>query len=144
MNELVEQVKSIIDLELPLITNLSNVSAILNQMENINWCGFYLVKDNYLYLGPFQGEVACTKIEYGKGVCGSSFKMKETIIVPNVNEFKGHIACSSKSKSEIVTPIFKKGEVIALIDIDSPIYNRFNESDKILLEEIANILSALF
>ena len=85
---LLEQVKSVIDKELPLVSNLSNVSAVLNQLENINWCGFYLVKDNTLYLGPFQGEVACTTIPYGKGVCGTVFKEKKTIIVDNVNEFK--------------------------------------------------------
>ena len=144
MNVLIEQTKSIIDKEMPLITNLSNVSAILNQMENINWCGFYLVNNDALYLGPFQGEVACTKIEKGKGVCGTSFKEERSIIVPNVNEFKGHIACSSLSKSEIVVPIKKDSKIVALIDIDSPIYNRFNESDKDMLEEIAKILSPLF
>lgn len=143
MNELSEQVKAIIDKETPLISNLSNVSAVLNQLDNINWCGFYLVSKDTLYLGPFQGEVACTVIKRGKGVCGTCLEKEETIIVDNVNEFKGHIACSSKSKSEIVVPIKKNNKVVALIDIDSPVYNRFNESDKILLEEIANILSDL-
>lgn len=139
-----EQIKAIIDKEVPLISNLSNVSAILNQMENINWCGFYLVNENVLYLGPFQGEPACTRIEYGKGVCGTSLKEEKSIIVPNVNEFKGHIACSSKSKSEIVVPIKKDNKVVALIDIDSPIYNRFSESDKLILEDISSMLSELF
>ena len=139
-----EQIKAIIDKEVPLISNLSNASAILNQMENINWCGFYLVKDNALYLGPFQGEAACTKIEYGKGVCGTSLKEERSIIVPNINEFKGHIACSCKSKSEIVVPIKKDNKVVALIDIDSPIYNRFSESDKFILEDISSTLSELF
>lgn len=143
MNELSEQIKAIIDKETPLISNLSNVSAVLNQLDNINWCGFYLVNNDTLYLGPFQGEVACTIIKRGKGVCGTCLEKEETIIVGNVNEFKGHIACSSKSKSEIVVPIKKNNKVVALIDIDSPVYNRFNESDKILLEEIANILSDL-
>lgn len=143
MNELSEQIKAIIDKETPLISNLSNVSAVLNQLDNINWCGFYLVNKDTLYLGPFQGEVACTIIKRGKGVCGTCLEKEETIIVDNVNEFKGHIACSSKSKSEIVVPIKKNNKVVALIDIDSPVYNRFNESDKILLEEIANILSDL-
>ena len=143
MNELSEQIKAIIDKETPLISNLSNVSAVLNQLDNINWCGFYLVNKDTLYLGPFQGEVACTIIKRGKGVCGTCLEKEETIIVDNVNEFKGHIACSSKSKSEIVVRIKKNNKVVALIDIDSPVYNRFNESDKILLEEIANILSDL-
>ena len=144
MEELIEQIKAIIDKEAPLITNLSNASAVLNQMDNINWCGFYIVKDNTLYLGPFQGEVACTKIEYGKGVCGTALKEEKTIIVDDVNKFKGHIACSSKSKSEIVVPIKKDNKVVALIDIDSPIYNRFSESDKNILENISIILKELF
>ncbi len=144
MEQIREQIKAIIDKEVPLITNLSNVSAILNQMPNINWCGFYLVDGSTLYLGPFQGEVACTKIEYGKGVCGTALKEERAIIVPNVNEFKGHIACSSKSKSEIVVPIKKDNKIVALIDIDSPIYNRFNELDKSVLEDISSILSELF
>ena len=144
MNELTRQVRAIIDKDLPLITNLSNVSALLNTIGNINWCGFYLVGKDYLYLGPFQGEVACTIIPFTKGVCGYSYTNKETIIVPNVNEFKGHIACSSVSKSEIVTPIIVNNEVRALIDIDAPIYNRFSNEDKTLLEEIAKELEILF
>ena len=144
MKLLLSQIKSIIDPNLPLVSNLSNVSAILNQMENINWVGFYLVKNDTLYLGPFQGGVACTIIQKGKGVCGTSFEKKETIIVPNVNEFKGHIACSSLSKSEIVTPIIKNNEVVALIDIDAPIFDRFSNEDKELLEEVASVLAPLF
>ena len=141
---IISQVNSIVDPSLPLVSNLSNVSAILNQLENLNWVGFYLVKNNTLYLGPFQGEVACTVIEYGKGVCGTSLKEKKTIIVDDVNKFKGHIACSSLSKSEIVVPIIKDNEVKALIDIDSPIYNRFNEDDKNNLEQVALILEKIF
>ena len=144
MKLLLSQIKSIIDPHLPLVSNLSNASAVLNQMENINWVGFYIVKNDTLYLGPFQGDVACTIIQKGKGVCGTSFEKKETIIVPNVNEFKGHIACSSLSKSEIVVPIIKDGEVKALIDVDAPIYDRFNDEDKEVLEEIANELAPLF
>ena len=144
MKLLLSQVKNIIDPNIPLVSNLSNVSAILNQMENINWVGFYLVKNDTLYLGPFQGDVACTIIPRGKGVCGTSFEKKETIIVPNVNEFKGHIACSSLSKSEIVTPIIKNNEVVALIDIDAPIFDRFSNEDKELLEEVASVLAPLF
>ena len=144
MNTLSKQISNIVDPKLPLITNLSNVSALLNTLDNINWCGFYLANDEHLYLGPFQGEVACTIIPFNKGVCGYCYTQKETVIVPNVNEFKGHIACSSKSKSEIVTPIIVNGKVKALIDIDSPIYDRFHDSDKELLEEIASILESLF
>ncbi len=134
----------IINKGLPLMSNLSNVSALLNTIGNINWCGFYLVGKENLYLGPFQGEVACTTIDFNKGVCGYCYQNKETIIVPNVNEFKGHIACSSASKSEIVTPIIVNKEVKALIDIDAPIYDRFHIEDKILLEEIAKELEILF
>lgn len=141
---ILKQIKAIVNKELPLVTNLSNASALLNQLDDINWCGFYFVKDNTLYLGPFQGEPACAVIPFGKGVCGTSFKEKKTLIVDNVNEFPGHIACSALSKSEIVVPIIKDGEVKAVIDIDSPIYNRFNKDDKIMLEEIAGILSELF
>ena len=144
MKILLEQIKSIVDPKLPLVSNLSNASAVLNQMENINWVGFYLVKEDTLYLGPFQGDVACTIIHKGKGVCGTSLERKETIIVPNVNEFPGHIACSSLSKSEIVTPIILNNEVKAVIDIDAPIYNRFNENDQKLLEELAEVLASLF
>ena len=143
MKLLLEQIKSIIDPSLPLVSNLSNASAVLKDMENINWVGFYLVNGDKLYLGPFQGDVACTIIPKGKGVCGTSFEKKETIIVPNVNEFKGHIACSSLSKSEIVVPIIKDDKVLGVIDIDSPIYNRFNKEDELLLIKISELLKDL-
>ena len=140
---LLEQCKQYIDDKLPLYTVLSNVSAILNQLDDINWCGFYLVEGNALYLGPFQGEVACTTIPKGKGVCGTSFEKKETLIVPDVNKFPGHIACSAKSRSEIVVPIIKENKVVGVIDIDSPILDRFHESEKILLEDLAKELASL-
>ena len=144
-NDLIlKQAISIIDNKVPLVSNLSNVSSILNEMDNINWVGFYLVGKDYLYLGPFQGPSACTIIPFDKGVCGASFSKKETIIVDNVNEFKGHIACSSLSKSEIVVPIIKSEEVVGLIDIDSPIYSRFNEDDKKMLIELSLKLRELF
>lgn len=141
MYELIEQTNAIIDKEMPLITNLSNISAVINQLSDINWCGFYLVKGEYLYLGPFQGEVACTKIKIGKGVCGLSLLKKETIIVDNVLKFEGHIACSDKSRSEIVVLIIQNQNVVALIDIDSPLYSRFKEKEKEIIEEIAKIIS---
>lgn len=144
MEELVLQIQSIIDKDLPLITNLSNTSAVLNNLENINWCGFYLVDNGRLILGPFQGEVACTIIPFSKGVCGKCYRDKKTVIVPDVSKFEGHIACSSKSKSEIVTPILKDNRVVALIDIDSPMLDRFHEEDKNLLEHISKILAVLF
>ena len=144
MDILIKQLKSLIDKELPLISNLSNASSVLNKLPNINWCGFYLVEGNRLILGPFQGDVACTMIPFDKGVCGYAYRNKKTIVVPDVNQFEGHIACSTLSKSEIVTPIIKDGDVKAVIDIDSPIYNRFNEQDKVLLEEVAELLKELF
>ena len=144
MEQLTKQLIALIDKDLPLVTNLSNASALLNTLEDINWCGFYLKQGDYLYLGPFQGDVACTVIPLSKGVCGKAAREGKTIIVPNVNEFPGHIACSSLSKSEIVTPIILDNEVRAVIDIDAPIYNRFNESDQKLLEELADILAPLF
>ena len=144
MNILVRQVKEIIDPSLPLVSNLSNVSAVLKQLDNINWCGFYLLSGDRLFLGPFQGEVACTIIPLDKGVCGYAASNKKTVIVDDVNTFKGHIACSSLSKSEIVVPIIKDNEVKAVIDIDAPIYNRFKEEDATYLEEIADLLKELF
>lgn len=144
MEQLTKQLIALIDKDLPLVTNLSNASALLNTLEDINWCGFYLKQGDYLYLGPFQGDVACTVIPLSKGVCGKAAREGKTIIVPNVSEFPGHIACSSLSKSEIVTPIILDNEVKAVIDIDAPIYNRFNESDQKLLEELADALAPLF
>ena len=144
MKTLSKQLQNIIDKELPLMSNLSNASSLLNQIPNINWCGFYLVSGNRLILGPFQGEVACTVIPFDKGVCGYAYRNKKTVIVNDVNKFDGHIACSTLSKSEIVTPIIKDGEVKAVIDIDSPIYNRFTKDDQELLEEIADLLKELF
>lgn len=141
---MIEQVKAIISKNLPLVTNLSNVSAVLNLMENLNWCGFYLTNNDTLYLGPFQGEVACTVIEKGHGVCGECLERKETIIVDDVLSYPNHIACSSKSRSEMVVPIIKNNECVAVIDLDSPIYNRFKEKEKLVVEEISKILSELF
>ena len=141
---MISKIKAIIDKNIPLVSNLANISAILNEMEDINWCGFYLAKDNKLYLGPFQGELACTIIPFGKGVCGTAAIEKKTLTVDNVLEFKGHIACSSKSRSEIVTPIIKDGSVVGVIDIDSPSFSRFKEEDKKDLEKIANEVAMLF
>ena len=141
--ELLNKVKGVVDPSLPLVSNLSNISSILFELDDVNWAGFYLSNKEYLYLGPFQGEVACTKIPFNRGVCGAAFSQKKTIIVDNVNEFKGHIACSSKSKSEIVTPILKDNEVMGVIDIDSPIYSRFSQEEQELLDNIAKIISEL-
>lgn len=141
---ILSQIKSIIDPKLPLVSNLSNVTALLNQLDNINWCGFYLAEAETLYLGPFQGEVACTVIPFSKGVCGYAARNKTSIIVDDVNEFPGHIACSSLSKSEIVVPIIVNNIVKAVIDIDSPIKGRFKKEEQDLLEEAAKVLEVLF
>ena len=144
MKTLTKQIKEIINPRLPLISNLSNASAVLNQLANINWCGFYLLSSDRLFLGPFQGEPACTIIPLDKGVCGYAARNKKTVIVDDVNKFQGHIACSSVSKSEIVVPIISGGEVKAVIDIDSPAINRFDDKDREILEEIAGFLAKLF
>ena len=141
--EPLNKVKGVVDPSIPLVSNLSNISSILYDLGDVNWAGFYLSNKEYLYLGPFQGEVACTRIPFDKGVCGAAFTQKKTIIVDDVNTFKGHIACSSKSRSEIVTPIIKDDKVLGVIDIDSPIYSRFSSDEQELLEAIAKIISSL-
>ena len=140
---LFKQIESIIDKDIPLISNLANISALLYQMDSINWAGFYLLDKDRLVLGPFQGEVACTIIPLGKGVCGTSAIKRETIIVDDVNTFKGHIACSNKSKSEIVVPILKSDQLIGVVDIDSPLYSRFGVNEKEFLEKVSNLIAAL-
>jgi len=123
------------------ISKLANTSAFLyNSLDDVSWVGFYLKDKDYLYLGPFQGKVACTVIPVGKGVCGTAVAKKETILVKNVHEFPGHIACDSESNSEIVIPIYKNKDLYMVLDIDSKSLNRFNESDKDGLEEIAKII----
>lgn len=136
-----EQLKNIIDGVDDIVSNMANASALLfDTLEDINWAGFYLVKNNELILGPFQGKIACTKIPYGKGVCGTAFKERKTLVVKNVHEFSGHIACDSRSNSEIVVPIIKNNEVFAVLDIDSISLNRFNDLDKEGLEDFAKII----
>ncbi|MGB0166011.1 MAG: GAF domain-containing protein [Luteibaculum sp.] len=133
-----QQIKALIEGEKNTVANLANASAALKEFFGFLWIGFYLVDGDQLVLGPFQGPVACTRINLGKGVCGSAWKDKKTFIVPNVDEFPGHIACSSKSKSEIVVPLVKKGEVWAVLDVDSEQLNHFDETDKHYLEELCN------
>ena len=137
MELLLEQIKSVIDKDVLLVSNLANVASILFKLEDVNWAGFYIVHDDTLYLGPFQGDVACTMIKKGKGVCGTCLERKESIIVPNVHEFPGHIACSSLSKSEIVVPVIKDGQVKLVIDIDSPVYDRFHQEELEFLESVS-------
>ncbi len=137
---LLPQIKALIADEEDTIANLANICGALKQAFNWWWIGFYFVKKNELVLGPFQGPVACTRIAYGKGVCGSSWKQGQTIIVPNVNLFPGHIACSSASLSEIVIPCFKNGEVWAVLDVDSEFLNTFDEIDAKYLAEVLNFI----
>ena len=121
--------------------NLANAAALLYcSLEDINWAGFYLLEGDTLVLGPFGGKPACIEIPMGRGVCGSAAAEKRTLLVPNVHEFSGHIACDSASNSEIVIPLFFDGEVIGVLDIDSPRYSRFDEHDRIGLEEFAKII----
>jgi GAF domain-containing protein len=139
---LVKQVKSLLSIEDYLITNLSNFTAALKQtFSKISWVGFYLYDGNKLYLGPFQGKVACTEIKIGNGVCGKSAKERRTIIVEDVDKFPGHIACDVDSRSEIVVPIFKEDKLFGVLDLDSTDYNSFNETDKKYLEDLVNFLS---
>jgi GAF domain-containing protein len=141
---IIPQIKALIEGETDLVANCANIAAALRQTFGFFWVGFYFVKDNdELILGPFQGDVACTRIQLGKGVCGSSWEKKSTIIVDDVDEFPGHIACSSLSKSEIVVPILKDGNVIGVIDVDSDVLADFDEVDKIYLEQLALLVSNL-
>ena len=123
------------------VANLANASALLwHSMEDLNWAGFYLMEDGQLVLGPFQGKTACIEIPVGKGVCGTAVAQRATQLVPDVHAFPGHIACDSASNSEIVVPIFRNGEVAAVLDIDSPSLNRFDEADKAGLEQFVRVL----
>ena len=140
---LVPQIEALTSGEPDLIANLSNIAAALRQSMNFFWVGFYIVKNNELVLGPFQGSIACTRIAFGKGVCGASWKEKQTIIVPNVDEFPGHIACSSDSKSEIVLPVVKNGEVALVLDVDSDQLNDFDETDKVYLAQVMSMIEKM-
>jgi L-methionine (R)-S-oxide reductase len=137
---LIPQIKALLLGEPDLIANLANIAAALKEQFGWFWIGFYLVKQDQLVLGPFQGPVACTRIQKGRGVCGTSWAKAQTLIVPNVQEFPGHIACSSLSKSEIVVPIFRNNIVEGVLDVDSSEYNQFDEIDKQYLEEIVSLL----
>ena len=148
-NELsfIDTVNHVIDKNLPLVSNLSNVSSVIKKyFKNTSWAGFYISdeKQEVLYLGPFQGSLACTIIPFNKGVCGKSAYLRKTLIVDNVLEFEGHIACSSSSRSEIVVPIIKENKVLGVIDLDSDLYSNYSLSDQELLEKCAEILSDLF
>lgn len=144
---LISNVKSLIDKNIPLVSNLSNLSRVIYEsFENTSWCGFYITDStkNVLYLGPYQGPLACTIIPIGKGVCGVSAESKETQLVDNVHEYPGHIACSSSTNSEIVVPVIKNNRVVAVIDLDSDLFANYTTQDQKLLEEVASIISELF
>ncbi|WP_051461028.1 GAF domain-containing protein [Ruminiclostridium josui] len=138
---LASQMKVLLEGETNTIANLANASALLNDaLENINWVGFYLMNNGELVLGPFQGKVACVHIAVGKGVCGTAVKENATQLIMDVHNFPGHIACDSASKSEIVVPLRHKGEVVGVLDIDSPLIGRFDKLDADELENIARII----
>lgn len=141
--QLIPMIQSLVEGESDSIANLSNVAAALKQAFDFFWVGFYLVKEDQLVLGPFQGPIACTRIQIGKGVCGTSWLKKETILVPNVEEFPGHIACSAASKSEIVVPLIKNGVVIGVLDVDSDQLNDFDQTDELYLTKLCTWLSDL-
>jgi L-methionine (R)-S-oxide reductase len=146
-NTLLPQIESLIAGEPDVVANLSNIAAALKQTMNFFWVGFYIVKNNAasaerqeLVLGPFQGPIACTRIGFGKGVCGASWKEKKVMLVPDVEQFPGHIACSSASKSEIVLPAFKNGEVALVLDVDSDVLNDFDETDAHELTKLMHMI----
>jgi GAF domain-containing protein len=136
----IPQIKALVEGEPDLVANLANIVAALMEQFGWLWIGFYLVKENQLVLAPFQGPVACTRIRKGRGVCGTSWEKAETIIVADVEKFPGHIACSSKSRSEIVVPVIRDSKVMGVLDVDSDQLAAFDESDKRFLEEIVNLI----
>lgn len=139
---LIPQIKALVEGETDVTANMANICAALKFGLNFFWVGFYLVKNNQLVLGPFQGPVACTRINIGKGVCGTSWQKKEVIIVKDVDVFPGHIACSSLSKSEIVLPIYNlQKEIVGVLDVDSDTYNTFDKTDELYLQQITDLLN---
>jgi L-methionine (R)-S-oxide reductase len=140
---LIPQITALCDGEQDIIANLSNITAALKQSFNWWWVGFYLVRQDELVLGPFQGPVACTRIALGKGVCGTSWQQQQTLVVPDVNAFPGHIACSSESLSEIVVPIIKNGKVVAVLDVDSEHAAYFDAVDQQYLEQLCAFVATL-
>jgi len=143
-NLIIQQLKVLGEDEPNFIPLLSNVSALIfNSLEDLNWAGFYLMDNGSLLLGPFQGKIACIRIALGKGVCGTAAQKDKTILVPNVHEFEGHIACDGASNSEIVVPIHKDGKVIGVLDIDSPVIDRFKLDDQVGLERFVKELEKI-
>lgn len=139
VEDLVETVEAVVASETDQIANMANIAALLFEaLPDINWAGFYLFKDDQLVLGPFQGRLACTRIPLGKGVCGTVAQQKTTLVVPDVHAFPGHIACDAASASEIVVPILHDGNLIGVLDIDSPVKNRFDAEDQAMIEKIVS------
>ena len=145
-NLFLAQAKALIEAEPDQIASLSNITALIKDFygDSCSWAGFYLMKDKHLVLGPFQGKVACTRIQIGKGVCGTAVKTRQTQVVPNVHEFEGHIACDSSSNSEIVVNIYKDNECVGVLDLDSYQFETFNHDDAVMLEALCEIVSELF
>lgn len=137
---IIPQIKALLEGEPDLVANLANMVAALKEQFGWFWVGFYLVKEDQLVLGPFQGPVACTRIRKGKGVCGTSWEKAQTIVVPDVEKFPGHIACSSSSKSEIVVPVIRNKKVMAVLDVDSEELDTFDDTDKKYLEQIVQLI----
>ncbi len=140
-DSIVIQIQGLLDGETDLIANIANVSAALHEQFAWLWTGFYIVKNGVLVLGPFQGPVACTRISKGRGVCGTSWETQKTILVPDVEKFPGHISCNSRSRSEIVVPALKNGEVVAVLDVDSEHLDQFDDIDKQYLERIVDLIN---
>lgn len=137
---IIPQIKGLLEGETDLVANLANAVAALKEQFGWFWVGFYLVKNNELVLAPFQGPVACTRIKKGRGVCGSSWEQQKTLVVPDVEKFPGHIACSSLSKSEIVVPVIRNGDVIGVLDVDADELGQFDETDQKYLEQIIQLI----
>ena len=145
VDELVPMVRSVVSTETDMIANMANIAALLFEaLPQINWAGFYLWKEaeKQLVLGPFQGRLACTRIPLGRGVCGAVAQSRETLVVPDVHAFPGHIACDAASESEIVLPVVACGALVGVLDIDSPVKDRFTDADRVRLEEIVSLLVA--
>lgn len=141
--EILPQIETVTENETDMVANMANIAAILKEAFGFFWVGFYIVKDGELVLGPFQGPLACTRIKYGRGVCGTAWKEQRTVTVPDVEKFPGHIACSSLSRSEIVVPVFEGHHCIAVLDIDSKELNTFDSTDARYLEKVAGLFGQL-
>jgi len=139
--DLYEKLQELLGTESDLVANAANTAALIfHSLPDLNWVGFYIVRDGDLVVGPFQGKPACVRIAMGKGVCGTAARQQETLIVPDVSKFKGHIACDPESKSEIAVPLLNWGNLIAILDLDSPVLDRFDEDDQEGLEALASVL----